>query len=211
MNWDRGVQWYTDLVAAPTVATLDTAFVRDSHLRTTNGDIEDAYIERLIAASTRMGERATRRAWMEQTRALVMDRFPCGGIELPWPPLLEVLSIVYVDADGTEQTLDPSLYQVMSPSGPTCRKGVVAPVPDQVWPTTQSGALEAVTVEYKAGYVRTSVSPHEGEVPADLLHGQLLVIGEMYKQRSESVIGFGVSINPAYRTARDIWREYRVP
>jgi hypothetical protein len=146
---------------------------------------------------------------MPHTREMVLSRFPCWQIEVPWPPLITVESIEYTDTDGTDQTLATSAYQASAPIGPTCRKGAIIPARDTTWPTIDAQAIDPVRITFRCGYVDGG-SPEQANVPEDLLHGQLLVIGEMYKQRSESVIGFGVSVNPAIVRARDIWREYRV-
>lgn len=209
--WDDGISWHTNVVEEPLEPTLTTAFVRDDFLRLPSvTSAEDAYLSHLIRVTTRQGERVTRRAWMPQTRELVLSRFPCWEIEIPWPPLIEIVSVAYVDTDGSPQTLDASDYQVSAPVGPTCRKGIIAPARNTVWPLVDPQALDAVTVTYRCGYVDGG-SPEAADVPKDLLQGQLLLIGEMYKQRSESVIGLGLSINPALVRARDIFREYRVP
>lgn len=209
--WDDGIAWHTNVVEPPLEQPLSVAFVRDDFLKLPSvTSAENAYLTRLIRVATRIGERVTRRAWMPQTRELVLDRFPCWQIELPWPPLIEVVSVEYIDTDGNPQTLGEDAYQVSAPFGPTCRKGVIAPAVDTIWPTASYQALDPVTVTYRCGYVDGG-SPETANVPEDLQQGALLLIGEMYKQRSESVIGFGTSVNPALIRARDIFREYRVP
>lgn len=208
-RWDDGVAWHTNVVAVPLERTLAVAFVRDKHLRVTNGTVEDDYITRLIETTTRMAERVTRRALMPQTRELVLSRFPYGRIELPWPPLIEVVSVEYIDTDGTPQTLDASAYQVSVPFGPTAAKGQIWPARDMTWPTADTLSPDPVTVTYRCGYVDGG-SPERAAPPDDILHGQLLLIGELYKQRSDSVIGFGISVTPAVARARDLWLGYRV-
>lgn len=209
-RWDVGLDWRTDVIEAATELSVELAVVRDDHLKRPSAT-EDDFILRLIRVSTRMGERITRRAWMPQTRALVMSRFPYWQIELPWPPLIEIESITYVDSDGVTQTLDPETYQVSAPTGPTCRKGRVAPAVGEYWPITQSGALEAVTVTYRCGYLVAGSSPPEAAVPDDLVHAQLLVIGELFEQRSDSAVAFDSSSAPAFRAARAMWLDYQVP
>jgi uncharacterized phiE125 gp8 family phage protein len=211
--WDEGLAWHTNQITPPLEQPLTVAVVRDTHLRVTNGTIEDDYITRLIRTTTQVAERVTRRALMPQTRELVLSRFPVGAgrIEVPWPPLIEVVSIDYVDPDGTPQTLtvSPPQYQVSAPFGPTCGKGVLVPARGETWPSTDVETPDAVTVTFRCGYIDGG-SPEQAAPPEDIVHAQLLMIGEMYKQRSESVIGFGISVNPAVIRARDLWREYRV-
>jgi uncharacterized phiE125 gp8 family phage protein len=208
--WDDGVVSRIDLVTAPTEEPIDVEFVRDQHLRVTNGSAEDAFIARAIRTARRMGEAYTQRSWMPQRRALVMDRFPVCEIHLGWPPVIEVESITYLDADGAPQTLEgsPFPYETSLPTGPKAGRGRVSPSYGMVWPTTRL-QMAAVTVTYRAGYVDGG-SPETADVPDDLVQGMLLVIGEMYKQRSESVMGSGITVNPAIQRARDLWVPYRV-
>ena len=88
----------------------------------------------------------------------VLSGFPWGGIELPRPPLLEVLSVAYVDDDDAEATLSgsPAPYFVV-PSGRYAR-AVLTPLSGAIWPTTASRP-DAVTITYQAGYS----DPNEGE------------------------------------------------
>lgn len=197
------------MVTPPTDYTLELPEVRDKHLRVTNGTIEDVYIERLIRVSEAMAERTTRRAHLPQTRALVMDRFPWWKIEVPRPPLIEVESIKYYDADGVLQTLSESSYQVDAPPGPTAPYGEIIPAVGEAWPTTQFGRIDAVTVRFRCGYVDGS-SPENINIPEPILQGQLLVIGELYKHRALSVHGPGLVQNPTIISAKEMWKEYKV-
>lgn len=199
----RDVAWHLELVEPPeTDSLLDLDIVRDQHLRSPNGTLEDTYIEGLIKTAYRMAERTTRRALAPQTWALVLDRFPCGEIVLPRAPLLVVDSVAYVDLNGEAQELggSPAAYQVVAPSGPQAGRGRIRPAYGTSWPSTRAIA-EAVTATFQAGY-------EDGTVPEDITHGMLLVIGELYKQRSESVHAFNQ--NPALIRARDLWMGYRV-
>lgn len=201
----RDTVWHLELVEPPRpLNVLTVARVRDSHLRSPNGELEDCELERLIAAAYRMAERTTRRALAVQRWRLVMDRFPCGEIVLPPAPLISVESIDYVDAAGVDQEYagSPPVYQVTRPTGPQAGRGRIRPAYGTFWPSTRS-VPDAVTVEFRAGY-----GSGTGSVPDDILHGMLLVIGELYKQRSESVHAFNQ--NPALIRARDLWLGYRL-
>lgn len=192
------------LVEPPEDEPLTVEEVRDDHLRTSNGSAENAYIDRLIRATRREGERLTRRAWMPQTWTQALDWFP-AVIHLQRPPLIEVESIVYIDGDGVAQTLASTEYKV-SPAGDGNRLSRITPAYGKCWPVTRS-ETDAVTVRCRCGYVDGG-SPEAAAVPEDLTHGQLLMIGELYKQRSESVNAFQQL--PAMIRARDLWQRYRV-
>jgi uncharacterized phiE125 gp8 family phage protein len=187
-----------ELVTPPSTDTLDVEFVRDEHLRAPGGDAEDAYIESLIVTSLRMAERITRRSLYPTTWALTLERFPAGAIAIPRPPLQSVVSITYIDTDGIEQTLDPARYQVRAAQGPLAARGRILPAYGETWPATRC-QMDAVTVTFVAGYA---------QVPEDITHARLLIIGELYKQRSESV--HTINQNPALIRARDLLMPYRV-
>jgi len=210
----RDVPWHFELLAPPTQEPVTVAVVRDDHLKSPNGSLEDAYIARLILVARRMAERTTRRALMPQAGSVVLDRFPSGEIVLPWPPLQRVESITYVDTAGVEQTLAAEAYQVSAPQGPTAPRGRIWPAYGTTWPSTRS-QMDAVVVSFDMGYPLTdpgsppSSPPEEPQptTPDDIVHGMLLVIGELYKQRSESV---HTTQTPAVIRARDLWMSYRV-
>lgn len=194
------------LVEAPAEEPLTVAEVRDQHLRVSNGSAEDAYLDRVIRATRREGERVTRRAWMPQVWEQSMDWFPLV-IYVERPPLIEVESIVYLDGDGVQQTLASSAYRV-SPSGEENKLSRIAPAYGTCWPVARC-EMDAVVVRFRAGYIDVEAgSPETAAVPEDLTHGQLLMIGELYKQRSESVNAY--QQQPAMIRARDLWQRYRV-
>jgi uncharacterized phiE125 gp8 family phage protein len=162
MSLMRDVTWHLEVIEKPDpLDVLEVEFVRDLHLRSAAGDAEDDYIEQAIRTAYRMAERTTRRALAPQTLALVIDeRFPCGDILLPRPPLLSVSSIAYIDGDGAEQELtgSPAEFQVSTPSGPQAGYGRLRPLYGQPWPTTRC-VLDAVTVTYRAGYPEEEGDP----------------------------------------------------
>jgi uncharacterized phiE125 gp8 family phage protein len=199
------VDWHLELVSGPASEPVSLAFVRDDHLRVTNGTAEDAWITTAIKTARRMAERATRRALIDQTWQQVMSGFPCGTFETVKSPLIEIGTISYIDTAGISQTLATSAYQVSAPIGPNAARGRVAPAYNTVWPSTRD-VLEAVTVEYRAGYVRPG-SPETSDVPDEIVSGMLLVIGELYKQRTLSV--HSVQNSRAVLAANALWRPYR--
>lgn len=204
--------WHLEPVDSADLAIdpLTVAFVRDQHLRAPNGSLEDDYIGRLIKTSLRMAQRITQRKLFTQQWECVTDAFPpaCRELEIPLAPLQSIDAITYIDADGNEQTWggSPLPYVVRNPTVESNRRAVLYPAFDVEWPTTRA-ARDAVTMLVTVGYPETG-SPLVADVPDDITHGRLLVIGELYKQRSESVHAFNQ--NPAVLRARDLWMGYRV-
>ena len=211
MSWDAGVQWFLDQIAGPgDDLVVSLAYVRDQHLRVTNDDAEDEKITQAIRTATHQGEHYTQRAFLPQTWALVLDCFPAGEIVLPLPPLMDVTSVVYVDTDGVTQTLAVDSYRVVRQRGPKCRRSWLTPVYDETWPSTRA-QRDAVTITYRAGYVvEPGVSPEVTNVPEDLKEGIAMRAAELYKQRSDSVLGFGITVSPAIVASRRIWSDFKV-
>lgn len=206
--WDQHADWYLEQLATPDASTdpLDLASVRDDHLRSPNGTAEDTYISGLIRTSLRMAERVTNRSLLPTSWRQVHDRFPYE-IVLQRPPLLTVSGITYVGTDGNEHTLaggSPEAFWMIAPLGPKAPKGRLRPLYGTCWPAARCQP-DAVRVSFTGGYplVGTDVA----DIPEDITHGRLLVIGELYKQRSESVHAFNQ--NPALMRARDMWLGYR--
>lgn len=194
------VRWEQRLVSGPSDEPLDVATVRDQHLRSPNGTNDDTYIGSLIVAARSMAESVTRRALMSQQWSIVGEQFPAWTIEIPKPPMVSLDSISYVDANGDTQTLTVNTnYLVSTPSGPKAGMARVTPAYGVVWPSARC-QVNAVTVTFTAGYP-------EDQIPGDILQGMLLVIGEMYTRRAESVDGV---VTPAVMRARDLWLPYRV-
>lgn len=210
--WDAGVSWHLEQSAAegPDWAAdpLSLEFVRDQHLKTSSDNAEDEYVTRLIRTSYRIAEQKTLRSLIPQGRRLVLDRFPCWEIVVPHPPLLSVDRIDYIDENGDTQSLSgsPAQFLVSAPDGPHARRGRITPLYSDTWPATR-GQLDAVVVHFNAGYPIVGDAA-VADIPDDITHGRLLVIGELYKQRSESVHAFNQ--NPALIRARDLFVNYLV-
>lgn len=206
-HWDDGIRWHLERIEKPDMSrdALITDFLRDDHLRAAAGTVEDDWIERAWLVTYQRAEKVTRRPLIPQTWALVMDRFPCREIVIPKSPLLAVASIDYVDPDGVLQTLggSPASFNVQAPSGDNPPKGTIVPLYGETWPSMRT-VPDAVTVTFTCGY---PLVDNIADVPADITHARLLLLGELYKQRSLSVHAFNQ--NPAIVQADAIWREYR--
>src|SRR5712691_10534347 len=97
------------LVMGPTEepVSLDEA---KAHLRV-DLDAEDDLIEDAITAARETLEIEMRRSFLSTTWTLGLDHFPWRGfLRLPRPPLQRVEAMTYLDVDGAEQTLEPTVY-----------------------------------------------------------------------------------------------------
>lgn len=156
-------------------------------------DHEDALIEALVAAA--IGHIDGPDGWLGraigvQTLELRRCGFP-GCIDLPYPPVLSVSTIVYDDADGIEQSVDDTVFRVYGP--------MVELAPGASWPATESTS-ESVRVTYEAGYE---------EVPAPIKQAVLLMVGDMFKHRESTQIG-AISSVPMSMTVDRLLAPYRV-
>lgn len=163
-------------VITPPAAEPLTLATAKAHLRV-DFDDDDATIGTLITAARLYCERWCRRTFPLATLRYTADRFPgnCGAIRLPYPPLVSVSSIAYVDTGGVTQTLAASEYTVDAASQP----GRIVPAYSKVWPTTR-GHIADVQVTYVAGYA---------SVPATVQQAILLLVGHWYANREGVVTG----------------------
>jgi len=120
------------------------------------------------------------RSLSKQTLELRRCGFPTW-IDLQYGPVLSVVSVKYDDADGNEQTLDPSLYVVHG--------SIIARAPGAAWPAVRQGG-ESVRVRYEAGQARTL--PDMAERQADQMRG-------IVASRATST-GSGIAQDGAMRT-----------
>lgn len=152
-----------------------------AHVREVVDDF-NTEITSFIAAATAHAEAFLGRALIDQTLELTIDAFPTNEIQIPRPPLIEIISVKYDDADGDEQTLATSGYVIDDQSEPAW----LIPA-SNIWPATFDG-INAVRVRYRAGYLNTD-SPATENVPADIKAAIKLYVGSLYANREHIVIG----------------------
>jgi uncharacterized phiE125 gp8 family phage protein len=136
------------------------------------------------------------RALITQTWKLVGPHFPFEPIKLPLPPYQSIVSLKYVDPNGVQQTMDPSLYQVQAGG-----RSYLLPAYGTYWPSArwQDGAVE---ITFKAGYGDAGSS-----VPEPIRQAIVLMVSHMrsLSSRDQSVMAdnvVGVS-SKTYATGRD--------
>lgn len=160
------------LITPPAVEPVTLAEAK-LHLRVDAAD-EDLLIESLISAAREAAEHEIGRALGEQTRELVLDGFPEAFV-LRGAPILSLVSVKYLDADGNQQTLDPADTLLDMDSEP----GYLMPAYGKAWPASFP-VPNAVRVRYTCGYTAA---------PRPIKQWLLLAVGTMYAQRESVVIG----------------------
>jgi uncharacterized phiE125 gp8 family phage protein len=145
---------------------------------------DDGQIFKMIQAARNWIEMFTGKALITQSITIKFDdSFPCE-ITIPRSPIQSVTSISYIDDSGNTQVLSSSVYTVDTFS----EQGRIVLAYDQSWPTTRN-EINAVTIEYVAGYVDPT------KLPSEIRHALLMLVDHFYEHRSE-IIELNVSEVP---------------
>ncbi len=158
--------------------------------------IESGLLASLVEASTAQAEAFCRRRFVTQSWRLTLPAFPAGAIVVPFPPLVSVESVKYVDDNGVLQTVPPADYVARTAETP----GEIVPIHGKTWPATRHEP-DAIRVEFTCGYGATDA------VPAPIKRAILLVVGTLYANR-ETVAP--VSMQAIPHTAEWLLGPYRV-
>jgi len=142
------------------------------HLKSeTDETDDDTLISTLISAATTYCQEFQHRAFITQTRILYYDEFPLM-FHVPYPPLISVTSIKYIDTSGDEQTLDSGQYRVDIGNEP----GRITEAYNCTWPATRD-VTNAVTLTYSAGYGAAA------DVPDTVKAAIKLLVAHWYEHR----------------------------
>lgn len=154
----------------------------------------DADIVSWIKAARRYAENATDTSIGIQTLQVVLDGFSPGQwptvpsrlVELPLGPVIEIVSIEYLDPEGTEAIVDPEVYRltVMPPQCVSLRR-------NQRWPEALCEP-ESVRITYRAGYDTSPTIVSEGSADServgdDVLQAMRFLLGLYATQTSAAV------------------------
>lgn len=143
------------------------------------------------------------RALGPQTLELRTRCFGAAGLRLLYPPVIDIVSVKYLDGDGAEQTLDAGTYELLGAD--------LVPAWDQSWPSI-GGHAEAVRVRYRAGYAAAPppADPLVAAVPATVKAAILLMVGDMFANRETVVTGTIASTIPMSTSVNDLLGPLRV-
>lgn len=184
----------TTLITAPTDRPVSLAEAYE-HLRVGTSPTDASLIATMLDAA--ISHIDAKRGWLgialcPQTWELVLDDFPdCDGeIKLPFPPLIQVVSIKYRDASLTEQTLDPASYMVDTDREP----GWVVPGEDG-WPEVGE-TINAVRVRFSCGWAMDGGSPEAWTGPASIRAAIRLMLSDLYENRQGQTAGVDIKVNP---------------
>lgn len=170
------------------------------HLRVDHDD-EDALIEAFILAAAEDAETLTGRAMLTQTWRQRLDALPAGAVDLGPARVTGVVSISYVGADGSAQTLDP-LADVQLQADD--RRALLWPSVGSQWPATRPQP-DAVTITYTCGSWLTPA-----DLPAVVIAWLKLRIGALYENRAAWTSGKPIERNEFVDRLLDRWCIHRL-
>jgi len=141
---------------------------------------DDAIVTAMIQAVTEQIDGPS--GWLgrslgKQTLRLTQSAF-CRSIKLPFPPHIRVVSVIYSDSDGVEQTIDDGAYRLVH--------GALLFDRDFSFPAVAC-APDAVRITYEAGYDGEAVAEGgTGRVPARVTAAIILGTAELLRQRNDN-------------------------
>lgn len=164
---------YKTIVVTPAASEPVSTTEANGQLRIKDGE-DDAHRDLLISIARDKVEDYCNRFFTVQTIKIVFDGGFGDKIDLPFPDLTAVNSITYIDSDNTVQTA----------TGYTAFFDEQVIYPNDSFPTdAKSYTVEVVTgppAEFGGAKI-----------------GILMLLTDLYELRTESVVGFSVSENPA--------------
>lgn len=182
------------LITPPSAAVLTRDEVK-RHLRVDfddDNELIDGMIEAAVNDLDPAGGGWLGRALRPQTWELQLagfwqahcpDDYPPGAIVLPYPPLISIDSVTYVDGAGVTQTLSAgSGYRILA-------QVAIAPPYGQRWPSVRCDAA-AVKIRFTCGYPVADANADPAVVdrlPAAIKAWLKLYVGALYQYR-ESVV-----------------------
>lgn len=181
------------VVTAPTVEPVSLAEAK-LWCRETGTD-QDSLISMLIASHRRFAEEIlTGRAFVQREIQAFFEEFIEDEAEpedqttvvLPFPPLVSVSAVEYIDTAGNLQTAPPANYQVDIYSEP----GRIKPTYGNYWPAIRCSDFNPVRVTYIAGYPAIgSPADYAAAVPENLKEWLLRRVSTAYENREGLISG----------------------
>lgn len=170
------------VVISPTSEPVSLAEAK-LHLRLLpNDNSEDELIKSLTTAAREYCENFTGRALATQTLEMCIEAFPHDAVELPMPPLQDVISVKYRDKDGTESTLNRGSDYLVS----TKEIGRIVPPYGKIWPQFTPYPVDPVSIRFVAGFT--------SDLPRSIKQAMLFLIGHWYENREAVVVGAVASV-----------------
>ncbi|MDG2512448.1 hypothetical protein P7B04_07025 [Sphingobium yanoikuyae] len=179
----------------------------DQHLRLDGDDEQRDMVERLIAAATHHIDGPD--GWLGRALGLqTLEARICGFcdlIRLPYQPIVDIVSVHYLDGTGQPVLVDPDTYELF------CRD--LGCAWGKSWPTPGAyrGHAETVRIRYRAGYaIDPDADPVKPNVPEPIKQAILLMVGDMWHARATIATGAVMQAVPMSMTVQNILSPFRV-
>lgn len=178
----------------------------DQHLRLDGDDEQRELVTRLVAAAT--GHIDGPNGWLGralgvQTLEAYLPSFGVISIALPYQPVVDIVSIDYVDVAGDTVTMADVDYEMTG--------RLLRPAWPKQWPSAQWRGCdgETVRIRYRAGYAADpEADPLVPAVPEPIKQAILLMVGDMY--RFTETVGDNLASIPVSATAEKLLFPFRV-
>jgi len=175
------------------------------HIRIDPSVTEDTYVDTLIQTATDEAQLYMGRQLITDNFKLHLHEFPPSDdipIYLPRSPLKAVNEVTYTDTDGNIQTWDATKYQVNDKREP----GFILPGVDNTYPSSQESKVNAVTIDFDAGYGT------KDDVPELIKKAVLIMVENLYDVRSDYTVGQGFAASiPMPQLSRFLLDKYKLP
>lgn len=146
-----------------------------AHLRVGSAPSDSALIQRIRNAALQAIEARANVSLRRGTLSAKLTGFRPGAF--PIGPNVDVTSVTYVGAaGGAAQTFDADNYSFSS-------QGNVQRIMFYNTPGLHAFTLEPVTINFSVGYNSAD------EIPDDMIHAALLLVGHFYENRQENTTG----------------------
>ncbi|MDX0275747.1 hypothetical protein GOC21_17655 [Sinorhizobium meliloti] len=170
-----------------------------------------SYVESLVLAATAWIDGPS--GWLGRTLGVQTLEYTLDGFEvedcsdvilLPFEPLIDITSVVYVDDSGATVTMPPEDYVLTL--------GGARPASDGVWPATDD-VPGAVKIRYRAGYGKPDPGDPAklvNDAPASIKVAIMMLVAQWYRYRETVAVGASVASLPfAVEALLSPYRVYR--
>lgn len=184
--------WYK-VTVDPSGQVLTTSETKN-HLKVDSSD-DDTLIDNLISVATEICQDYTRRLLLTQTVECYLDSW--DDMIINRSPIQSISKIEYYNSNNELTELDSSTYDVDIVSEPAR----ITLADGKSWPTLRS-RTNPIIITFVAGYGTAS------DIPDDLKQGMLSLIGHLYENRQDVIVGRQVNSIP--KTSQYLWDNKRV-
>jgi uncharacterized phiE125 gp8 family phage protein len=143
-----------------------------------------------ITGARQLLERRLCRQFCTATWKLNLDFLPAEISIRDKLPIKSITHIKYTDSNGTLTTLTPAATYYQTDLASDQRPARIIPAYGATWPSVRADTLNAVEIQFVAGYGAASA------VPQTIRNGMLLLVANWYENREQGVIGSSVAELP---------------